>query len=75
MDTHVQIRYKDGLLAQGYNLKEALKFNDGNWDKISFSVSDDDSERFIIYRDGTWEHRTPESLKQQALEANNKCSK
>ena len=65
MDTHVQIRYKNGLLAQGYSLAEALKFNDGNWDKISFSVSD--NERFIIHRDGTWEHRTPESAKGQAL--------
>ena len=65
MDTHVQVRYNNGMLAQSYSLIDALKFNDGDWDKISFSVSD--SERFIIYRDGTWEHRTPESLKKQAL--------
>ena len=68
MDTHIQVRYNNGMLARAYNLVEALKFNDGNWDKISFSVSG--SERFIIYRDGTWEHRTPESLKRQALEQN-----
>ena len=61
----IQIRYNDGMLTKCDNMLDALKFNDGKWDKISFSVSD--SERFIIYRDGTWEHRTPESIKGQAL--------
>jgi len=70
MDTHIQVRYNNGMFVQSYGLIEALKFNDGNWDKISFSLSDYNSERFIIHRDGTWEHRTPESLKQQALEQN-----
>ena len=65
---NIQIRYKNGLIAKCDNLSDALEFNNGDWDKISFSVSED--ERFIIYRDGTWEHRTPESLKRQALEAN-----
>ena len=66
----IQIRYKGGLIAKCDNMLDALKFNDGNWEKISFSVSD--SERFIIYRNGMWEHRTPESLKREALE---RCSK
>ena len=62
----IQIRYNDGMIAKCDNLAEALKFNNGNWDKISFTVFD--SERFIIYHDGTWEHRTPESLRTAALD-------
>ena len=67
----IQIRYDGGVLAYGVdNIVDAINFHQGNWDKVSFSIAED--ERFIIYRDGTWEHRTPESLKRQTLE---KCSK
>ena len=66
----IQVRYNGGMLAKCDNLADALKFNDGNWEKISFTVFD--SERFIIYHNGMWEHRTPESLKREALKG---CSK
>lgn len=61
----IQIRYDGGALTPKNNLVDALKFNNGDWDKISFPIST--SERFIIYRDGSWEHRTPEALKAAAL--------
>ncbi|KKM01451.1 hypothetical protein LCGC14_1794330 [marine sediment metagenome] len=71
----IQIRYNDGMIAKCDNLGDALEFNNGDWDKVSFSVSDYEDERFIIWRDGTWEHRTPKSLKQQAFAEYEKVSK
>jgi len=61
MKMDIQIRHNGGELTQRNDMSNALNFNEGDWDKISFAVAP--NERFIIYRDGTWEHRTPASLR------------
>ena len=56
----VQVRYDGGALEELDTIGEALIFNGGEWDKVSWTVGI--AERLILYRDGTWEHRTPGSL-------------
>ena len=56
-----QVRFEGGALQRYTSLQEALSHDGGNWDKVSWSV--DDSSRMILRKDGTWEYRTPESLR------------
>ena len=48
-----------GRLEEYQDLAEALAHAGGTWDKVSWSTQDG---RLILFSDGTWEHRTPESL-------------
>lgn len=49
-----------GLLKEYQDLTEALAHEGGKWDKVSWTTQDG---RLILFSDGTWEHRTAESLR------------
>ena len=55
----------DGALTDHETLSEALLHADGKWEKVSWSVGK--SSRMILYSDGTWEWRTPESIRKLAV--------
>ena len=64
-DFPYQVRSDGGAISNFMTLESALAHNDGQWDKVSWSVGKD--SRMILYHDGTWEHRTPDSVVTQAV--------
>ncbi len=61
-----QVRYDGGALAFYDSLEEAIKHNNGEWDKVSWDVGE--HGRMILRSDCTWEWRTPESLLREVKE-------
>ncbi len=55
-----QVRFGEGGIKEYDTLTDALNHRNGDWEKVSWTTTE--SDRLILYREGTWELRTPESL-------------